>query len=396
MNDYDNNIDTSVDAEIANCLNINNLKSFFLFAGAGSGKTRSLVNALEFIEKNYGDYLRLRRQRVATITYTNAACDEIIYRLDNNPLFFVNTIHSFAWELIKTYRVNIKNWLRTNIKNEILVLEEQHAKGRAGTDAAFKRGKKIESKKERLQYLEKIKQFVYNPNGDNLTKDSLNHAEVIKICSSFLTEKDLMQKILIGKFPILLIDESQDTNKLLIEAFFHVEKKHKGKFSLGLFGDTMQRIYADGKKRLGENLPDDWVKPAKRMNHRCPKRVVKLANKIREGVDGQKQLPRINQQEGYIRLFIAPSSSVDKSEIEREIAKRMAVLTQDDLWKDSENNIKILTLEHHMAASRMDFLTLFEPLYKINRFKTSLIDGTLAELRFFTQIILPLVLAKKK
>ena len=261
MNNYDNNLDDSIDIEIATCFDFNNLKSFFLFAGAGSGKTRSLVNALAKINETNGAYLKLRKQRVAVITYTNAACDEIIHRLENNPLFFVHTIHSFAWDLIKIYREDIKGWLKINLQNEILDLEMKQAKGRLGTGAAIKREKKIESKKVRLENLEYIKQFIYNPNGDNLTKDSLNHAEVIKICSAFLREKYLMQEILIGKFPILLIDESQDTNKDLIEAFFQVEKSNKGKFSLGMFGDTMQRIYADGLKTLGSDLPDDWVKP---------------------------------------------------------------------------------------------------------------------------------------
>ncbi|MDR0920248.1 MAG: AAA family ATPase [Oscillospiraceae bacterium] len=46
------------------------LKNFFLFAGAGSGKTRSLVKALEFIAENYGDELSVCSQQVAVITYT--------------------------------------------------------------------------------------------------------------------------------------------------------------------------------------------------------------------------------------------------------------------------------------------------------------------------------------
>ena len=42
----DGDIDGHVDAEIAACLNLTSPRSFFLFAGAGSGKTRSLVTAL--------------------------------------------------------------------------------------------------------------------------------------------------------------------------------------------------------------------------------------------------------------------------------------------------------------------------------------------------------------
>lgn len=36
-----------VDDKIYRCLDLENPKSFFLFAGAGSGKTRSLVESLK-------------------------------------------------------------------------------------------------------------------------------------------------------------------------------------------------------------------------------------------------------------------------------------------------------------------------------------------------------------
>jgi len=44
-----------------------------------------------------------------------------------------------------------------------------------------------------------------------------------------------------------------------------------------------------------------------------------------------------------------------------------------------------------MAARRMGFLNFFEPLYKVGRLKTGLLDGSLESVNFFTQIILPLV-----
>ena len=47
ITDYDNCLDDKVDEELLACLNLQNPKSFFLFAGAGSGKTRSLVKVLE-------------------------------------------------------------------------------------------------------------------------------------------------------------------------------------------------------------------------------------------------------------------------------------------------------------------------------------------------------------
>jgi len=47
----DNNRDDGVDEIISKCLDPIKPKSFFLFAGAGSGKTRSLVKALSEFKK---------------------------------------------------------------------------------------------------------------------------------------------------------------------------------------------------------------------------------------------------------------------------------------------------------------------------------------------------------
>lgn len=391
----ENNIDNHVDEEIYDCLNLDAPKSFFLFAGAGSGKTRSLVSVLSKLRNEKGHYLRLNRQKIAIITYTNAACNEIQHRLENDNLFSVSTIHSFVWELIRHYHTDIKQWLKINLANEISELHEQQTKSRGVNKTSIDRAKKIESKSKRLEKLDGITRFTYNPNGDNHTKDSLNHTEVINIGAYFLTHKPLMQNILTRKYPVLLIDESQDTKKELIDAFFTVQKNNLKHFSLGLFGDTMQRIYSDGKENLDTHLPDDWIKPVKKMNHRCSKRIITLINKIRSNVDTQEQLPRIEKEDGVVRLFIIPQISQKRAEIENIIAEKMSKITKDELWSGNDSYVKTLTLEHHMAARRMGFTELFEPLHKIDKLKTSLLDGTLPGIRFFTQLILPLIKAKQ-
>ena len=385
----------NVDDEIFSCLNLDCPKSFFLFAGAGSGKTRSLVEVLKRFQKENIHRLRLNGQKVAIITYTNAASKEIKGRLEFDSAFVVSTIHSFVWELIRPFQKDIKEWIRHNTQNEIAELEEKQSKGRAGTKAASDRAAKIESKKKRLLDLDKIKIFSYNPNGTNSDRDSLNHAEVIKISSYFLTAKSLMQQILVKKYPILLIDESQDTKKELVEAFFTIQEKYSNIFSLGLFGDTMQRIYMDGKLDLGQNIPDTWIKLAKEINHRCPKRVIDLINKIRSDTDGQEQKPSNKNEEGIVRLFIVDSNSeLDKQAIEKNIAERMSEFTLDDTWKALDSEVKTLTLEHHMAARRSGFIDFFEPLYKSSSDSTGLLDGTMHGIPFLIHQLLPLVKAK--
>ena len=166
-----NDTDKHVDSEIYNCLKLENPKSFFLFAGAGSGKTRSLVKVLTDFKAEYGKQFRLNRKKVAIITYTNAACDEIIHRLKYDPIFSVTTIHSYAWELVKNFNQDIKIWLKTNLISEITKLLEEQGKSRNLLNkTSIDRARKIESKTRRLDNLDNIHQFIYNPNGDNISK----------------------------------------------------------------------------------------------------------------------------------------------------------------------------------------------------------------------------------
>ncbi|KZL89412.1 UvrD-helicase domain-containing protein [Clostridium magnum] len=390
----DNNRDNHVDDEILEYLNPKKPKSFFLFAGAGSGKTRSLVNVLNQFSLCYGYELRSHRQQIAIITYTNAACDEIRRRLNYNALYSITTIHSFIWELIKPFQNDIREWIKSELIKDISELKTQLQNGRSGTKAARDREKKLESKTKRLNNLDKIRKFSYNPNGDNKSKDSLNHSEVIGIGAYFISEKPLMQMILMKKYPFVLIDESQDTNKELIEAFFKMQNNRCDKFALGLFGDTMQRIYFDGKTDLGTNIPENWGKPEKVMNHRCCKRVVKLINKIRETVDGKEQVSRSDKTDGFVRIFIA-SCNEDKEKIEKEIAEKMSIICSDEKWAGDKYDYKMLTLEHQMAARRLGFSNLFETLYAVDSLKTGILDGSLPGMQFFTRIIVPLFRANK-
>lgn len=390
MEQHNNDIDLYVDDEIYSCLNPSLPKSFFLFAGAGSGKTRTLVNVLKKFNTNYGKTFKLRNKKIAVITYTNAAANEIIERSEYSSIFHVSTIHSFSWDLIQNFTHDIKVWVQNNLNNEIAELEEQQFKSKDLTNkTSIGRAKKIESKKERLNSLEGINKFIYNPNGDNLTIDSLNHSEVISITSDFISSKQLFKRILTNKYPIVLIDESQDTKKELIDALFDLQPKFNNELSLGLIGDMMQRIYADGKEGLGNNLPEGWHVFVKKMNHRSQKRIVELNNTIRRNIDGQQQSWRTEKNQGVVRFF-AVSRKDEKENIEELIRQKMVEQTGDKKWTGTEQNVKTLTLEHHMAAQRMGFSNFFYPLYSVDKLKTGLLDGSSSSVSLFTKVILPI------
>ena len=76
---------------------------------------------------------------------------------------------------------------------------------------------------EKMKWLSEPRSFIYDPNGVNSSQSALSHADVLKIFSSFLPTKSMMAEIIVSKFPFIFIDESQDTDKDVISAFFELQ-----------------------------------------------------------------------------------------------------------------------------------------------------------------------------
>lgn len=380
-----------IDKDIYDYLDLKKPRSFLLFAGAGSGKTRTLVNVLQAVRrKNIQGFVQ-KGQRVAVITYTNAACNEIQHRLAYDPIFAVSTIHSFVWELISPFTQDIREWLRVELQEQIEDLKDKLSRARdLQGKTALQNARSKKSKETRLSQLDKVKKFIYSPTSNRMDFGTLTHSEVIKISTYFLMSSPLFRSVLVNKFPILLIDESQDTEKELLEAFIFTQSINSKTFSLGLFGDLMQRIYSGGKEDLGRPLPAGWEAPAKEINYRSPKRIVELINSIRKDADGHQQVPDISADDGLVRLFLVKSTCTTKSEVETSIRNRMKELTGDSAWSHLDE-VKVLTLEHAMAASRGQFEAFFSPLSQIDSLRDPLLNGTSGVFKFLNDQLLALI-----
>ena len=99
--------------------------------------------------------------------------------------------------------------------------------------------------------------------------------------------------------------------------------------------------------------------------------------------------------DGRVKLFIRRPDVSDQTATEDNIRSRMAEYSDDPDWNDRDL-CKILTLEHHMAAKRLGFEAVFDPLYKINGWRTGLLDGSLPPIRFFLRSVLPFVTAQRE
>jgi DNA helicase-2/ATP-dependent DNA helicase PcrA len=382
------------DQVIQECLSLDRPKSFFLYAGAGSGKTHSLVKAVSDLKNRERKKLTFEGRQIAIITYTNAACEEIARRLEHDPLVVVSTIHAFSWRMIQGFNDDIRDWLRIKLEGDIADLNDKLGRARSENKTARANRASRDSKTRRITALDEITSFTYSPTGESRGRQALNHSEVIQMAAEFIQRRPLLD-VMVDLHPVILIDESQDTNGALMDAFLMAQAMLPDRFCLGLLGDTMQRIYSDGKERLEEAIPVDWAVPEKIINRRCPKRVVELINAIRKGADDHQQIPKRDAVQGTVRMFCSQHSPNQDFGLEAYIANRMLEITDDEQWAAGAEGRKTLILEHKMASRRMGFEGVFTPLYAAEHIRTGLLDGTLPILKLFFENIMPILDASK-
>ncbi|MFJ1256103.1 UvrD-helicase domain-containing protein [Cupriavidus sp. CuC1] len=371
-----NDRDAGVVEEICGYLTEQQPRSFFLFAGAGSGKTRTLVEVLRrltgVVPHEAGGVLgrRLRQggRSIRVVTFTKNAVAIINGRLGSNDLVSVSTIHSFCWELIDGFDEDIRNALVAVKKIELEKEREKAAakkRGVSATDLA-----KFAEIVAEMEQLSKTEKFIYHPDRNTFGPGAIQHRHVLDATAWLLLNRPTLKTILRDRHPIILIDESQDTMKGMLDALMVLTEPRSCGLTLGLLGDHRQRIYSDGHSDLPGLVPDGWAKPELQMNHRSQRRIVTLINKIWESkmqgrtqpATGVKQHPRIEKTGGMVRLFVgdASLSPEEKRDRERWCVDQMRASAQADAWK--VGGYQLLALEHKLVAARGGFLRVYEAM----------------------------------
>ncbi|MCA8073447.1 UvrD-helicase domain-containing protein [Burkholderia vietnamiensis] len=371
-----NDRDAGVVEEICGYLTGQPPRSFFLFAGAGSGKTRTLVEVLRRLTGVVpheaggvlGRRLRLGGRSIRVVTFTKNAVAVINGRLGSNDLVSVSTIHSFCWELIDGFDDDIRDALVAVKKIELEKAREKAAAKKRGVSATdLTKFAEIEAE---IEQFSKIEKFIYHPDRNTYGPGAIQHRHVLDATAWLLLNRPTLKTILRDRHPLILIDESQDTMKGMLDALMALAELQDCGLTLGLLGDHRQRIYSDGHSDLPGLVPDGWAKPALQMNHRSQRRIVTLINKIWESkmqgrtqpVTGVKQYPRIEKTGGMVRLFVGDASLSPEEKRDRELwcADQMWALAQADAWK--VGGYQLLALEHKLVAARGGFLRVYEAM----------------------------------
>ncbi len=396
--------DTNADIELRRYLDQQPPSCFTMVAGAGSGKTTSLVKALVHLARTRAPDLRRRGQLVACITYTEVAVREIRSDIGDVSLFHVSTIHSFLWTIVRSFQCDLRQWVAGRIEERIVNAQAKLDRPGTRVQTKEKATRDIESYQRQLAALDNIARYTYGM-GSDYANGVLGHDDVLKVGPAFIEKHALLRTLIANQFPFIFVDESQDTNPAFVAALKQVANTATVDFCLGFFGDPMQKIYMTGVGPIESE--DGWNRITKPENFRCPKRVLDVANRIRAEADGLQQVrgrmiernDELVTVEGTARLFILPA---DGLRIERitQVRHWLAKANGDAQWESDgpKANFRVLVLVHRMAARRLHFPNLYAALNDHGAplsLKAGLLDGTAWVVRPFLQFLLPLTLAAR-
>lgn len=258
-------------------------RSFVLEAGAGAGKTYALIQTINYLIETEGKSLTLNNQKIVCITYTNVAKNEIIERLENNPVVLVSTIHEFLWDCIKLF-------------NKQLIIEFDAIN-------TIKHGKKPH--KFTLGLASRIKTVEYTDRAfSDFEKGTVGHDDLITLSKRMFQNYELLTSILASKYPYLLVDEYQDTALETIQALLDsLLNQHNENVVLGFFGDSHQKIYDTGVGSLEDYVQSEAIDIIKKEeNYRSSKAVIDLLNSIRTNIK-QKIPDEIEAVEGSVKFY---------------------------------------------------------------------------------------------
>lgn len=262
---------------------ISQKKSFVLEAGAGAGKTYALIQTINYLIDIKGAELALNNQVIVCITYTNVAKNEIINRLENNPIVLVSTIHEFLWDCIKSF-------------NKQLIVE---------FDAINTIKHEDKSEKYNLGLADRITRVDYTDRSfSDFEAGTVGHDDLITLALRMFQNYELLTDILSSKFPFLLVDEYQDTAPETISAFLdNLLNRHKEKVVLGFYGDSHQKIYDTGVGSLQNYVDNNTIDLIKKEeNYRSSVSVIDLLNNIRTNI--KQVIPDgIDKVEGSIEFI---------------------------------------------------------------------------------------------
>ena len=231
----------------------------------GSGKTTLLVAKLAILVKKW----TYRTRGICVLSHTNVAREEIEKRLGGTAVgqrllgypHFIGTIHGFVNQFLAL------PWLRSNgfpvvaIDDEICIRDRERRLG-------FNKSKKIRFALEKKhKYLEDIRiisrtfeigikgeafPFTNQADSYNSAQESaresamagyFHHDEMFVWAHALIEDYPIVTEVLRQRFPIVLIDEMQDTSERQAQILNRIFPRTDGRIVVQRVGDSNQAIF---------------------------------------------------------------------------------------------------------------------------------------------------------
>ena len=273
-----------------------------IIAGAGSGKTRTLVYRVAWLVEN-----GIPPERILLLTFTRKASQEMLHRVEemlNRSCREVagGTFHSLAYKILRIYGSAI------GLKRPLTVMDRKDSEDLVGKIIKAKRWDKEKDIPDKKEFLELLSRFVnrgqtfeeglsksFFENGISLSKlkevnrdyealkrqhGLLDYDDLLSHCLHlFRQETGIVQK-LSSFYQYVLVDEYQDTNLLQAEMV-----RYLARGNIMVVGDDSQSIYGFRGAHFKNILDFPHQFPGTRVikleeNFRSSQPILNLANRM--------------------------------------------------------------------------------------------------------------------
>jgi len=312
-------------------------RSFRLEAGAGAGKTYSLIKALEWLIGRHARDMPRRGQQIACITFTNVARDQIEARTDKHPIIRCDTNHAFCWSLISGFQRQLRELVA-----EMPTWEERLAEAGGIGERTIDYSLGYRSIREQMVLL--------------------HHDDILPLTISLMA-KPKFRRLVAQRYPIILIDEYQDTDAAWIAAIKQYFLGVEGAPQFGFFGDHWQKIYGGGCGKLEHPAVEEIDKGA---NFRSVQPVVNVLNAMRPELPQFVEAPELP---GEVRVFHTNAWVGARrtgghwgGDLPTETAHQALDTVRATLegvgWDITPGHTKILMLTHRVLAAEQGYASL--------------------------------------
>jgi DNA helicase-2/ATP-dependent DNA helicase PcrA len=317
-------------ARVEACLDAG--ESFRLEAGAGAGKTYSLVAALKKLIAERGPSLLQAGQQVACITFTEVARNEIAQEVEDHPAILVQTIHAFCWAFMAKFQPALRELVASKDGKAI---EKIEAGGGVGE-----------------------KPVSYDLGFFKVSESEITlHHDDVPVFMAKLIALPKFRRLLAQQFPVIFIDEYQDTNRDFMDAVnTHMFQAGDGPL-IGLFGDHWQTIYRSEYELVA--YPIQGID--KGSNFRSVQPIVKVLNALRPELEQAVSDPEAPGEARFFHSNAFEGKRTDSPHSKQDLLPERARLTREKLMARLEDEgwdrsrTKILMLTHNVLAAEQGY-----------------------------------------